>query len=62
MAVQGVTQGGPLPPRIFNLMADAVICEWLWSQLRAEAANWGIGNKIRVILAVFYANDGLVQS
>jgi len=28
-AYRGVTQGGPLSPRIFNVMVDAVVREWL---------------------------------
>ena len=43
-------------------MVDEVICEWLRSQLGAEVDNSGIGDQIRVLLAVFYADNGLVQS
>ena len=25
---RGVTQGGPVSPRIFNILVDAVVCEW----------------------------------
>ena len=57
-----MTQGGPLSPRILNLMVDAVIREWLRSQLGAEVANLGISDQIRVLLATSYADDGLIQS
>ena len=43
-------------------MVDAVIREWLRSQLGAEVAHLGLGNQIRTLLAVFYADNGLVQS
>ena len=35
-AGRGVTQGGPLPPKIFNVMVDAIVREWLLLVLEAE--------------------------
>ena len=61
-ALRGVTQGGPLSPRIFNLMVDAVIREWLRQVLGNRVAADGIGTQIRLLLAAFYADNGLVQS
>ena len=61
MAGWGVIQGGPLSPRIFNLMVDAVIREGLRSQLGAEVAHSGIGNQIRTLLTALYVDNGLVQ-
>ena len=43
MAHQGVTQGGPLLPHIFNVMVDAVVREWLQQVLGDEAATSGYG-------------------
>ena len=28
-AFRGVTQGGPLSPRLFNIMVDAIVQEWM---------------------------------
>ena len=61
-ALRGVTQGGPLSPRIFNLIVDAVIREWLRQVLGKRVAADGIETQIRLLLAAFYADDGLVQS
>ena len=54
--------GGPLSPRIFNLMVDVVIWEWLRQVLGERVATDGIRTQIRLPLAAFYADDGLVQS
>ena len=51
-----------MSPRIFNLMVDAVIREWLRQVLGERVAADGIGVQIRLLLAAFYADDGLVQS
>jgi hypothetical protein len=59
-ALRGVTQGGPLSPRIFNIMVDAVVREWLRQIMSDEVAIEGIGDEIRTMLACFYADDGLV--
>jgi hypothetical protein len=62
-AFRGVTQGGPLSPTIFNLMVDAVVREWLRQLLSAESAEAGITKEdIRLLMACFYADDGLVMS
>ena len=49
-----------MSPRIFNLMVDAVIQEWLRQVMCEEVAADGIGAQIRALLAAFYADDGLV--
>ena len=61
-AYRGVTQGGPLSPKLFNIMVDAIVREWLRQTLGEEAARLGIGEKVTEFLAAFYADDGLVQS
>ena len=45
-ALRDVTQGGPLLPRIFNIMVDAVVREWLRQIMSDEAAIERVGNKI----------------
>ena len=55
---RGVTQGGPLSPTIFNLMVDAIVREWVFQM---EQAGFNAAD-IRVIAAVFYADDGLIAA
>ena len=43
-------------------MVDAVIREWIKSQLEETTAGIGVGDQICQLLVVFYADDGLVQS
>ena len=40
-AYRGVTQGGPFSPRMFNVMVDAVVREWMRQMLGPEAAASG---------------------
>ena len=61
-ARRGVTQGGPLSPRIFDTMVDAIVREWLRRTIGDGAMAAGIGEEIRSFLAAFYADDGLIQS
>ena len=56
-ANHGVTQGGPLSPKIFNIMVDAIVREWLWETMGEEAANMGVGAAVRIFAALFYVND-----
>jgi len=59
-AHRGVTQGGPFSPRIFNVMVDAIVREWLRQMLGAEAAAEGYGDFVKVFLALFYADDAII--
>ena len=61
-AFRGLTQGGPLSPRIFNVLVDAIIREWLKEVLGEEASESGIGAAIYLFLALFYADDGYIAS
>ena len=61
-AHRGVTQGGPFSPRIFNVMVDTVVREWLRIMLGPDAARDGYGDKIRTLMAFFYADDALLAS
>ena len=61
-AHRGVTQGGPLSPRIFNVMVDAVLREWLHQVLGVDAARHGYGEEVRSFFAIFYADDGLITA
>ena len=57
-ARRGVTQGGPVSPTIFNLMVDAVIREWE-RLLLLKGTPLG---QVRVLVSIFYADDGLIAS
>ena len=61
-AYRGVTQGGPLSPRIFNVMVDAIVREWLRQVLGVEAARHGYEDEFRILMAIFYADDALLSS
>ncbi len=37
-AGQGVTQGGPLSPKLFNILVDEVLCEWLCQMFGTNVA------------------------
>ena len=41
---RGVTQGGPLPPKIFNVVVDAIIRYWVVVVALTEDSTEGLGN------------------
>jgi len=60
---RGATQGGPDSPRIFNVLIDAIVREWLRQTLGVEAARVGLSEEdVRKLLALFYADDGVLAS
>ena len=62
-AGRGVTQGGPLSPKIFNIMVDAIVREWLREMELEEAMPENkVGSVVTVFLALFYADDGMIAS
>jgi hypothetical protein len=61
-AGRGVTQGGPLSPRIFNVVVDAVVREWLRQSLGEEAARHGLGDLVKTKMVAFYADDGVLSA
>jgi hypothetical protein len=61
-AGRGVTQGGPFSPRIFNVVVDAVVREWLRQSLGEEAARHGLGDLVKTIMVAFYADDGVLSA
>ncbi len=40
-ALRGVTQGGPLSPKIFNVLVDAIVREWLRQLFGNDVAKNG---------------------
>ncbi len=51
-AGRGITQGGPLSAKLFNILVDAVVCKWVW-QLE-EDGDYKEG-KLAVLTATFFA-------
>eukprot|EP00957_Ditylum_brightwellii_P056350 4271702-Ditylum_brightwellii.AAC.1 len=45
-AERGVTQGGPLSPKLFNFVVDAVVREWLRQVVGDEDAKSGVGKAV----------------
>ena len=56
------SQGGPLFPRLFNIMVDAIAREWMRQVMGPEAAAEGVELEIRKLLACFYVDDGIITS
>ena len=59
---QGVTQGDPLPPTIFNVVVDAVIRHWVTVVMPSEAVTGGLGLKIIDLAAYFYTKYVILAS
>ena len=59
---QGVTQGDPMYPTIFNVVVDAVICHWVTVVTPTEEGTVFLGLMIIYMLSYFCANDSLVES
>ena len=38
-AGRGVTQGGPLSPKLFNILVDAIVREWLTLLVGSDAVD-----------------------
>ena len=59
-ARQGVTQGNPLSPTIFNMVFDAVIFHWIILVTREEVGPDSFRWSVQWLAALFYADDGLI--
>ena len=58
---QGVTQGDPMYPTIFNVVVNAVIRQWVTVMTPTEAGMGGLDLKIIDLMTYSYANDILVM-
>ena len=58
----GVTQGDPLPPTIFNVVVDAVVCHWMSMVVEGTEEQGERGQESRHQNSLFYADDGVVSS
>jgi hypothetical protein len=62
-ASRGVTQGGPLSAKLFNLIVDAVIREWIWLMCDTLDDPQGrLTNQIEALFAIFYVDNGYIAS
>ena len=59
---QGVTQGDPLSPTIFNVVVDAVVRHWLQLATQEAGRRGERGIEGRHQAALFYADDGMIAS
>jgi hypothetical protein len=62
-AGRGVTQGGPLWAKLFNIMVDAVVREWM-QLLREEMDMEGeeLDEMMETLFAIFYVDDAHIAS
>ena len=62
----GVTQGGPLSAKLFNILVDAVAREW--KRLMQETLDFGGAGErekeamLGELFAIFYVDDGYIAS
>ena len=62
-AGRGVIQGGPLSAKLFNIIVDMVVREWM--RLMRETLNDSGGylsDQIEALFSIFYVDDGYITS
>ena len=59
---QGVTQGYPLSPTIFNVVVDALVLHWVSVMVEGVEERDKHGKEGRHHNALFYVDDGMVAS
>jgi hypothetical protein len=58
-----VTQGGPLLAKLFNIIVDAVVWEWMrLMHPMIDNADSNLAKRIAGLFAVFYVDDGYIAS
>ncbi len=58
-----MTQGGPLSAKLFNIIINGVVCEWM--KLMREMLDDSAGDltdQIEALFAIFYVDDGHIAS
>ena len=58
---RGVTQGYPISPTIFNVVADAVVRHWVTVTVEGAEERGKRGKEGRNQNTLFYADDGTVE-
>jgi hypothetical protein len=62
-AGRGLTQGGTLSAKLFNILVDAVVREWIWElQECGEFKEGEILEFMATFFAIFYVNDAYLTS
>ncbi len=62
-AGRGTTQGGPLSTKLFNILVDVVV--WEWMQQLEEDGNYEeeeVTDYMATFFAIFYVNDAFLAS
>ncbi len=62
-AGRGVTKGGPLSTKLFNIIVDTVVRKWM--KLMCETLDDSAGDltdQIKALFAIFYVDDGYIAS
>jgi hypothetical protein len=62
-AGRGVTQGGPLSAKLFNILVDAVVREWFWQlQESGEYKEDELFGMMAAFFAIFYVDNAYLAS
>jgi hypothetical protein len=58
-----MTQGGPLSAKLFNILVDTIVWEWIW-QLREDRDHKEeeLAEFMATFFAIFYVNDEYLAS
>jgi hypothetical protein len=60
-ASRGVTQGGPLSAKLFNIVVNAVVWEWMWlMRATIDDVDGNLAKRIAGLFAVFYVDNGYI--
>ena len=58
----GVTQGVPVSPKVFNILVDVVVRNWITVLVEKAPGVEGFNRAVNWMAAFFYANYGLLVS
>ena len=58
----GVTQGVPVSPKVFNILVDVVVRNWITVLVEKAPGVEGFNRAVNWMAALFYANYGLLVS
>ncbi len=62
-AGRGVTQGGPLLAKLFNIIVNAVVQEWMrLMRTMIDDVDGNLAKRITGLFAMFYVDDGYIPS
>jgi hypothetical protein len=62
-AGRGVTQGGPLSAKLFNILVNAVVHEWVWQlEEDGDCKDGELAALTATFFAIFYVNDAYLAS